>query len=337
VIRERIQDRFEEASPVRHSADNGARPDDGPNPEGAHFLDASWEQHSPEQGPFDATTTPVPVDWYTHSESPQAVSAPAPATAAARSGDAPDPPERSRGHKRRGRARVLAWSLVGVVLVGGAGAAAAVVVAGSDDDPKDRASRVGTDLTPSPAAPTRATPSAKPTTRAPAPDAKPSSGEPSTSASASASASKSPSASASATKSSGPPRNDVDAPKDPSALKPAAYTAWRKIKTAMAADGITLQLESGKRSWAHQEELWEQEIENTGSRAAALRRVLPPEDSMHVKGYAIDIYPASAQTWLQREGSTYGWCRLYDNESWHFEYDASYKSGCPARKAGPWE
>lgn len=330
MMRERIQIHFQEASPVRHSAGNGTPPHEGDGPEGARFLDSSWQQHAAVPGPFDAPTTPVPADWHLRNEPLRPASAPVPVPDAQsppprRGRDAPDPP--GRGRARAGRGRVIAWSLAGVVLVGGAGAAA-VVVAGSDDDGKDRASNVGADLTPSPtAAPERATPSAKatrsaPTSVAPKPSDKPS---------------KSPSASATARKSSGPPLNDVDAPKEPSALKPAAYSAWRRIKTAMAADEIVLQLESGKRSWAHQDELWQEEVAKTGSRAAAMQRVLPPEDSMHVAGYAIDIYPASAQKWLQREGSTYGWCRLYDNESWHFEYDASYKSGCPTRKAGPWE
>ncbi|MFF7251393.1 D-alanyl-D-alanine carboxypeptidase family protein [Embleya sp. NPDC008237] len=146
------------------------------------------------------------------------------------------------------------------------------------------------------------------------------------------------SASASASASaSGPPKNDVDAPTDPSALTRPAYTAYNRIKADMAKEGITLSLTSGKRSWTHQQELWEEELKAKGSRQAAMRRVLPPEMSLHVHGLAIDIAPRAAQTWLDRKGSAYGWCRPYDNEAWHYEYKASYTKGCPTRKAGPWE
>ncbi|MEU0936294.1 D-alanyl-D-alanine carboxypeptidase family protein [Embleya sp. NPDC005971] len=127
------------------------------------------------------------------------------------------------------------------------------------------------------------------------------------------------------------PANDVDSPKNPKALTPAAYTAWKKIDQAMAAEGIELNLNSGKRGWGHQQKLLDEKIAEVGSREEALRWVLPPEKSMHVQGIAVDIYPANAQAWLQAKGGKYGWCRLYDNEVWHFEYNASYIKGCPPR------
>ncbi|GCE02275.1 D-alanyl-D-alanine carboxypeptidase family protein [Embleya hyalina] len=128
-----------------------------------------------------------------------------------------------------------------------------------------------------------------------------------------------------------PPANDVDSPKNPKALTPAAYAAWKRIDQAMAAEGIKLKLNSGKRGWRHQQKLLDDKIAEVGSREAALHWVLPPEKSMHVQGVAVDIYPADAQAWLQAKGSEYGWCRLYDNEVWHFEYNASYTRGCPPR------
>ncbi|MET7304832.1 D-alanyl-D-alanine carboxypeptidase family protein [Embleya sp. NPDC005575] len=307
---------------MRHAAGSDPQPDEGGTPDGAHFLDTSWQQHTMgtagasgtprtpgTPGAFDAATTPVPADWYQR-EQPAASPAEAPAEPARPApGDGPEPPRRSR------RALVV-WSLAGALVLGGAGVGA-VLFLGSGDDKKDGASSsVGAELPPAPtAAPTTASvPTTASTTKAQASTRPPSSSKP-------------PSSSATAK----PPANDVDAPKDPKALKPAAYAAWKKIDAAMAAEGITLNLNSGKRGWVHQQQLLDNKIAEVGSREEALRWVLPPEKSMHVQGIAVDIYPANAQAWLQAKGSKYGWCRMYDNEEWHFEYNASYTSGCPKR------
>ena len=59
--------------------------------------------------------------------------------------------------------------------------------------------------------------------------------------------------------------------------------------------------------------------------------VLPPEKSAHVLGTAIDVQPYAAYTWLQGTNGALNFCRIYDNEAWHFEYDTSFSStGCPA-------
>ncbi|MEU0932297.1 D-alanyl-D-alanine carboxypeptidase family protein [Embleya sp. NPDC005971] len=308
---------------MRHAAGSGPQPDEGGTPDGAHFLDTSWQQHTmgtagtsgaagtpAPSGRFDAATTPVPADWYQR-EQPAASAAPAAAEPArsARQGDGddPEPPRRSR----RG---LVVWALAGALVLGGLGVGA-VLFLGGDDDKKDKAGSVGAQVPPAPttAPNTTAAPTTAPTTKAT------SSTKPSSTKSASSSAT------------AKPPANDVDSPKDPKALKPAAYAAWKRIDTAMAAEGITLNLNSGKRGWAHQQRLLDEKIAEVGSREEALRWVLPPEKSMHVQGVAIDIYPANAQAWLQAKGSKYGWCRMYDNEEWHFEYNSTYTSGCPKR------
>ncbi|MFI6587686.1 D-alanyl-D-alanine carboxypeptidase family protein [Embleya sp. NPDC050493] len=310
---------------MRHAAGSGPQPDEGGTPDGAHFLDTSWQQHSMgptgppggsgasgtpgAPGPFDVPTTPVPADWYQR-EQPAAAPASTPAGPARPTrDDEPEPPRRSR----RG---LVVWGLAGALVLGGAGVGA-VLFLGGGDDKKDRANSVGAPLPPAQTAvaPTGTAPTTAPTTQAPSSTRPPSS------------SSKPPSSSSTAK----PPANDVDAPKDPKALKPAAYAAWKKIDAAMAAEGITLNLNSGKRGWAHQQRLLDEKIAAVGSREEALRWVLPPEKSMHVQGVAVDIYPANAQAWLQAKGSKYGWCRMYDNEEWHFEYNASYTSGCPKR------
>lgn len=122
---------------------------------------------------------------------------------------------------------------------------------------------------------------------------------------------------------------------NPDKLAAGARDAYRDVEKAMKSAGITLSLRSGPRSYEHQRLLWEAEVACTGSEAEARKRVLPPDQSSHVKGTAIDVAPKAAQTWLEKNGSRYGWCRTYDNEPWHFEYAASHKTGCPARKPHP--
>ena len=70
--------------------------------------------------------------------------------------------------------------------------------------------------------------------------------------------------------------------------------------------------------------------------AAARTYVLTPAKSAHVKGYAVDVQPAAAYQWLQATKGKLGWCRIYDNEPWHFEYSLVYRaSGCPDRLPMP--
>ncbi|UGQ10204.1 D-alanyl-D-alanine carboxypeptidase family protein [Yinghuangia sp. ASG 101] len=262
-------------------------------------------------------------------------------------GGGPNPPAPGGGHggdeggraPRRNRRSLVVWSVLGVVLLGGAGVVAAGTL-GDNDDTTPNAVNVGTP-SPLPTPPPAPTPPA--TTEAPPTSAAATSASPTPSASASTSptASKSPTASPSASGKSPTADKDndgvTDEPEstDPGALAPAARTAYAQAKNAMAADGITMTLTSGKRSYQHQKELWEKEVRDLGSEEAARMRVLPPDESTHVHGTAIDINVA-AQPWMKQNGSRYGWCQIYANESWHFEYDASYKNrGCPSLKPHP--
>jgi D-alanyl-D-alanine dipeptidase len=59
--------------------------------------------------------------------------------------------------------------------------------------------------------------------------------------------------------------------------------------------------------------------------------VLPPDESHHVRGTAVDIAPRQAARWLDRHGARYGLCRTMEWEWWHFEYDAAWQRAghCP--------
>jgi len=107
------------------------------------------------------------------------------------------------------------------------------------------------------------------------------------------------------------------------------------VKRQAAAKHVTLCLNDGKRSKAQQEALFDDYVKQYGP-AAARVYVLKPDKSAHVKGYAVDVQPTAGFRWLQASEGRFGWCRVYDNEPWHFEYSAGYRtSGCPRRLPGP--
>jgi LAS superfamily LD-carboxypeptidase LdcB len=121
----------------------------------------------------------------------------------------------------------------------------------------------------------------------------------------------------------------------PTGLRSDALAGWVAVRKYAAARGVTLCLNDGKRSTAQQLALFQDYVRRYG-RAAADDYVLPPAKSAHVKGDAVDVQPATAYRWLQATKGARGWCRIYDNEPWHFEYAAGYQlTGCPARLPRP--
>jgi len=109
----------------------------------------------------------------------------------------------------------------------------------------------------------------------------------------------------------------------------AAFTTART--EAFWRHGQLIGLTSGHRDAADQHELFTAEVARTGSETAARQRVLPPEESRHVKGTALDVRPTEGALWLETHGDRYGLYRRYDNEWWHFEHCASP----PARQPHP--
>lgn len=121
----------------------------------------------------------------------------------------------------------------------------------------------------------------------------------------------------------------VDEP--PERLRPDVLDAWLRLRAAAGEDGVLLCLNDGKRSVGQQERQFADAVQQFGSAELASRYVLPPEESMHVEGIAVDVQPLASAGWVERNGRALGWCRRYENEAWHFEYDAAYvRSGCPA-------
>jgi LAS superfamily LD-carboxypeptidase LdcB len=113
-------------------------------------------------------------------------------------------------------------------------------------------------------------------------------------------------------------------------LTPTMRSRLRKATAAAKADGITISITSARRSVAKQNQLLKAAIAKYGSYREAIRWVLPPEKSAHVKGKAVDIGPRTAMAWLEKNGWRYGLCRRYDNEPWHFEALTTPGKRCPA-------
>jgi D-alanyl-D-alanine carboxypeptidase len=113
-------------------------------------------------------------------------------------------------------------------------------------------------------------------------------------------------------------------------LTPKLRSRLRKAMVGAKADGITITITSARRSVAKQNQLLKAAIVKYGSYREAIRWVLPPEKSNHVKGKAVDIGPRTAMAWLEKNGWQYGICRRYDNEPWHFEALTSPGNRCPA-------
>jgi LAS superfamily LD-carboxypeptidase LdcB len=117
-------------------------------------------------------------------------------------------------------------------------------------------------------------------------------------------------------------------------LQPAVRRAIDLAIAAAAREGVELRVTSGWRSRAKQERLYEQAIAKYGSPERARQWVLPPEESEHVKGGAVDVGPESGARWLEANGVRFGLCRRYANEPWHFERLAAAKgSVCPPLEA----
>jgi D-alanyl-D-alanine carboxypeptidase len=116
-------------------------------------------------------------------------------------------------------------------------------------------------------------------------------------------------------------------------LSPRLHRAVTRALAAASADGVDLSVTSGWRSAEHQQELFDAAVRKYGSRRGASHWVLPPGQSAHVRGEAVDVGPTSGVAWLQDNGVRFGLCRRYDNESWHFELLAAAQgSRCPARE-----
>lgn len=131
-------------------------------------------------------------------------------------------------------------------------------------------------------------------------------------------------------------RND-----DGALLAPVAMEAYKKMKAAAAADGITFYFRSGYRSFAYQVQLRQQYLAtDPGGEDAVDRYSAPPGCSEHQTGLAVDLDnghglmsdfdETPAGKWLQDNAYKFGFIVRfpkgkefitgYEYEPWHFRY-----------------
>ena len=125
----------------------------------------------------------------------------------------------------------------------------------------------------------------------------------------------------------------VQPPRRPQHLDKQLVARFNAARTVGASHGYTIAIRSGWRSVNHQQQLFDAAVKKYGSAQAATKWVLPPKDSMHTFGLAIDVKYAgnirSASYWFQKYSSHFGLCRRYQNEWWHYEPLVSPGQPCP--------
>ncbi|QTE31087.1 VanZ family protein [Pengzhenrongella sicca] len=114
-------------------------------------------------------------------------------------------------------------------------------------------------------------------------------------------------------------------------LRTAVQDAFRDAK----ADEVGFHVTTGWRSASYQKSLFDDAVAKYGSPEAARAWVLPPDESSHVTGDAVDVGPTEAMYWLAQHGSDYGLCQTYANEMWHFELAVERGGECPAPVDAP--
>jgi hypothetical protein len=112
-------------------------------------------------------------------------------------------------------------------------------------------------------------------------------------------------------------------------LTPGTRAAFEAARTeALWRHGELIGLTAGYRDVHTQARLFADTVRRTGSPALAMKWALPPRESRHVTGTALDVRPVEGARWLERYGSRHHLYRVYDNEWWHFEYRPDGRPPC---------
>ncbi len=108
----------------------------------------------------------------------------------------------------------------------------------------------------------------------------------------------------------------------PSDLHPQVLARFLSAQAAAKAEGVAMTIDSGYRSLETQNYLFQRAIEEHKTPEEAIKWVLPGDLSRHPWGLALDVnlnHDKSGASWLEANGATFGLCRVYENEWWHFE------------------
>ena len=127
--------------------------------------------------------------------------------------------------------------------------------------------------------------------------------------------------------------------KMPDRINPYLANRIEAAQILAKKQGFDLSITSAWRSVEYQQQLFDQAVIDYGSAKEASKRVLPPENSLHPWGLAVDINftakKSDALNWLEENGYLVGLCRRYSNEWWHYEPLVAPGEKCPAIEIYP--
>ena len=124
----------------------------------------------------------------------------------------------------------------------------------------------------------------------------------------------------------------VEGTERPEEINPLVLARFLSAQAAAKELGIELSIDSGYRSPEKQNYLYQRAIKTYKSADEAIKWVLPENLSRHPWGLALDVnlnHDKSGATWLEANGATFGLCRVYVNEWWHFEPLTAPGGICP--------
>jgi len=114
----------------------------------------------------------------------------------------------------------------------------------------------------------------------------------------------------------------VEGTERPEEINPLVLARFLSAQAVAKELGIELSIDSGYRSPEKQNYLYQRAIKTYKSAEEAIKWVLPSDLSRHPWGLALDVnlnHDKSGASWLEANGATFGLCRVYENEWWHFE------------------
>ena len=118
----------------------------------------------------------------------------------------------------------------------------------------------------------------------------------------------------------------------PDEINPLVLARFLSAQAVAKELGIELSIDSGYRSPEKQNYLYQRAIKTYKSAEEAIKWVLPSDLSRHPWGLALDVnlnHDKSGASWLEANGATFGLCRVYVNEWWHFEPLTAPGGICP--------
>ena len=124
----------------------------------------------------------------------------------------------------------------------------------------------------------------------------------------------------------------VEGTERPEEINPLVLARFLSAQAAAKEFGIELSIDSGYRSPEKQNYLYQRAIKTYKSAEEAIKWVLPSDLSRHPWGLALDVnlnHDKSGASWLEANGATFGLCRVYVNEWWHFEPLTAPGGICP--------